>query len=60
MTTAVIDERDIGPPPLRRAVVGLVLGLVTGAVAAVLLPHDREYAPSAHIGVETRVPRPPR
>lgn len=43
MSDRVLDDREVGPPPLRRAVLGVLLGAVAGIVSAVLLP--REDAP---------------
>lgn len=34
--------RDVGPHPVVRAVVGLVVGLAAGAVVALLVPRERE------------------
>ncbi len=39
-----IDMSEPGPPPVRRAVLGLLLGAAAGALAAALLPRDRRVA----------------
>lgn len=41
---AVLDERlePLGPHPVQRAVVALLLGVLLGAVAALLQPRRRE------------------
>ncbi len=39
-----IDMSEAGPPPVRRAVLGLLLGAAAGALAAALLPRDRRFA----------------
>jgi hypothetical protein len=45
-----LDDREVGPAPLRRAVLGLLLGLSAGAVAAGLLPRERQGPrPAAHV-----------
>lgn len=36
-----VDNADPGPPPAKRALLGVLLGLVTGAVASVLLHAER-------------------
>jgi hypothetical protein len=36
-----LDDREVGPAPLRRAALGILLGLSAGAVAACLLPRER-------------------
>lgn len=38
MTPPLIENTVEGPPPLRRAVAGLLLGLLVGALAAAALP----------------------
>jgi len=38
-----------GPRPLVRALVGLLLGLATGAVAALLTPHPDRAARSSYL-----------
>lgn len=42
-----IDNADPGPPPAKRAVLGLLLGLVAGAVASVLLPAEPGSQPTS-------------
>jgi hypothetical protein len=36
----VLDEQEVGPPPLRRAVQGLALGLAAGLVAVLIVPRE--------------------
>lgn len=49
--------RDDGPHPAVRAVLGLVVGLVAGALIALLVPRDRDEAhgdaPAATPGTDT-------
>jgi hypothetical protein len=47
VTAPLIENTVHEPPPLRRAVVGMLLGLVVGGLAAVALPRERSApAPS--------------
>ncbi len=41
MTAPLIENTVDEPPPLRRAVVGVLLGLVVGALAAAAIPRER-------------------
>jgi hypothetical protein len=40
-----IDNTEAGPPPVRRAVTGVLLGMLIGALAAALLPRERRRLP---------------
>ncbi|HVM00713.1 MAG TPA: hypothetical protein VM324_15600 [Egibacteraceae bacterium] len=55
---ALPHSSDTGPPPVVRAVIGLLLGLAAGAAAAFLTPRRPEPAAPAGDPEDESPPRP--